>query len=99
MSFVERRWIALLVQTILVIVFEWPGAYFGMEILWHYSRTDFPIIESLVGFLAGLLLGTFIGVAVTRKFWVKSWWIVLSTAAGIAIGTMLPFFIWWVIVT
>lgn len=97
MSFVERRWIALLVQTLLVTVFEWLGAYLGLEILWDYSRTDFPIIETLVGFLAGLLLGTFIGVAVTRNFWVKSSWILLTTAAGMAIGTMISLLIWWVL--
>lgn len=97
MSFVERRWTALLVQTILVTVFEWLGAYLGLEILWDYSRTDFPIIEALVGFLAGLLLGIFTGVAVTRKLWVKSWWIAMTTVVSMAIGTMISFLIWWVL--
>lgn len=64
-----RYIIAIVVFIVVTILLALAGGMIGLEVLWDYSKTDFPFVEFWGGIFCGGIIGLILGIFLAIKIW------------------------------
>jgi len=64
-----RYILAIVVFILVTILLALAGGIIGLELLWDYSKTDFPFVEFWGGILCGGIIGLIVATFLATKIW------------------------------